>query len=138
MPTFLLVVLRWHPPRCNVWRGRHWAVAHKLRKQAVQLLGVYAVQQRVPKARGRRRVSVEIVLAPRQRQPDADAYDKLLLDSLVGAGLLLDDGARGLVGRVEVSFRRGAAGDWGCVLFLTDVDRSPALPVQAPAPTIGA
>jgi len=135
MPTYLLVVPRWHPPLCNHWRGRHWSSAHKLRKQAVQLLGSYAMQPRVPQATGRRRLSVEIVLAPRQRQPDADAYDKLLLDSLVGAGLLVDDGARGLAGRVEVSFRRGAAGDWGCVLFLTDVE---ILKVQESATIMGA
>src|SRR5438045_2981311 len=120
MPTFLLVIPCWRPPLANHWRGRHWSVAHRLRKQATQLLGAYALAQRVPPATGQRRVSVEIVLAPRQRQPDRDAFDKLLLDSLVAAGLLLDDGERGLAGRVEVTFRRGVAGDWGTVLYLTE------------------
>ena len=120
MPTFLLVIPKWRPPLSNDWRGRHWSVAHRLRKLSTQVLGIYALQQHVPRATGQRRVSVEIVLAPRQRQPDRDAFDKLLLDALTGAGLLLDDGERGLVGRVEVTFRRGVAGDWGTVLYLSD------------------
>src|SRR6185369_1450814 len=101
MLSYRLSVPHWRPALCNTWRGRHWSVAHRLRKQTVQLLGVYARLQQVPPATGRRRVSVEIVLAPRQRQPDRDAFDKLLLDALTGAGLLLDDSDRGLVGRVE-------------------------------------
>src|SRR5262249_28956501 len=104
---------------------RHWSVAHRLRKQTTQLLGVYALQQHVPRATGRRRVSVEVVLAPRMRRSDADSFDKLLLDALVGAGLLLDDSERGLRGRIEVIFRRGTVADWGTVLILEDL---PSLP----------
>src|SRR5215813_10561507 len=118
MPTFLLVIPKWQPPRCNRWRGRHWSIAHRLRKQSTQLLGVYALQQHVPRATGRRRVSVEVALAPRMRRSDADSFDKLLLDALQGAGLLVDDGEQSLAGPVEVSFRRGTAGNWGTVLYL--------------------
>jgi hypothetical protein len=128
VPTFLLVVPKWRPPLCNSWRGRHWSVAHRLRKQATQLLGAYALERHVPRAAGRRRVSVEIVLAPRQGQPDRDAFDKLLLDALVGAGLLLDDGERGLAGRVEVAFRRGDASTWGMTIVLED---DPDTPVRS-------
>jgi len=39
---------------------------------------------------------MEILLTPPMRQPDRDPLDKLLLDALVGAGLLLDDSERGL------------------------------------------
>src|SRR5262249_2531686 len=124
---YTLMVPTWYPPLCNRWRGRHWSVAHRLRKQAVALLGVYALQQHVPRATGRRRVSVEIVLAPRQRQPDCDAYDKLLLDSLGAVGLLVDDREPGLAARVEVTFRRGQADDWGTVLYLTDVEEAAVL-----------
>src|SRR5947209_8313257 len=92
--TWTLTVPRWRPPACNSWRGRHWSKAHKLRKAAEQLLATDARQQRIPQAAGRRRVTVEVVLAPRMRQPDRDAFDKLLLDALVNVGLLLDDGER--------------------------------------------
>ena len=61
------------------------------------------------------------MLTPRQLQPDRDAFDQLLLDALVGAGLLLNDGDRGLAGRVEVTFRRGWADDWGTVLTFEGV-----------------
>jgi hypothetical protein len=41
--------------------------------------------------------------------PDRDAFDKVLLDALVRARLLLDDGERGLAGRLEVELVRGNA-----------------------------
>jgi Holliday junction resolvase RusA-like endonuclease len=121
MPTFVLVIPHWRPPLANEWRGRHWSVAHRLRKRAADLLGTYALAQRVPKATCRRSVAVEVVLGPRQRQPDRDSMDKLLLDAVVEAGLLLDDSDRGLAGRVEVTFRRGDASAWGTVVTLTDL-----------------
>jgi hypothetical protein len=53
----------------------------------------------------------------RDRKPD-----ELLLDALVNAGLLLDDGERGLAGRVAVQFRRADRGGWwGTVLTVEDV-----------------
>lgn len=110
--TYTLCVPRWRPPLCNVWRGWHWSKAHRLRKEAKHLLAAYAHQQRVPQAAGQRRVFVEVVLGPQQRQSDRDSFDKLLLDALVGCGLLLDDGERGLAGRVEVTFRRAGRGEW--------------------------
>jgi Holliday junction resolvase RusA-like endonuclease len=61
----------------------------------------------VPGATGQRRVSLSVTLAPRRRQPDADAYDKVLLDSLVRCGLLCDDNAKGILGRMSVEFLRG-------------------------------
>ena len=35
-------------------------------------------------------------------------FDKLLLDALVRSRMLIDDSARGVVGRVNVAFARGA------------------------------
>src|SRR5262245_584319 len=121
MAVHRLCIPRWHPPLANQWRGRHWSVAHRLRRAAAQLLGAYALQQRVPRATTRRKVSVLVTLGPRQRPCDTDAYDKLLLDGLVGAGLLVDDGAGGLAGRVEVTFSRGTASAWGTVVVLEDL-----------------
>ncbi len=112
---------RWRPPLINQFRGKHWSVAHKLRTNMMSLLWAYARCQGVPPATTRRRVSLAICLAPKQKVPDADSMDKLLLDALVGCGLLLDDGAKGLVGRVEVSFSRGGIGEWGTVISLEDV-----------------
>lgn len=119
-----LHIPRWRPPLANRWRGRHWSVAHKLRHETQETLAVYARLQRVPAASGPRKVALALALAPRQKQPDADAFDKLLLDALVGAGLLLDDSARGLAGRVEVSFSRCSLEDWGTILTLEDVEEA--------------
>src|SRR5215475_8334617 len=123
MPSYTLRIPRWRPPLANAWRGRHWSVAHRLRKEASAMLATYARLQAIPPATGPRRASLEIVLAPRQRRPDRDAFDKLLLDAMVSTGLLLDDSDRGLSGRLEIAFRRGTADDWGTVLYLTDTGK---------------
>lgn len=122
MPRYTLTIPRWRPPLANTWRGRHWTVAARLRKQTTKLLVAYAKQQRIPAATGRRRASLLVRLKPRMQRSDADSFDKLLLDALTRAGLLLDDSARGLEGRLEVSFERGTAEDWGSTITLEDVE----------------
>lgn len=107
MIAHTLTIPNWLPPRLNQVRGRHWYAEAKLKKEAIAFIVFYARLCGVPPARGRRRVSLRIVLGPRRRQPDRDAYDKMLLDALCRAGLLLDDSDRGLVGRVDIQFRRG-------------------------------
>ncbi len=94
-------------PRLNEVRGRKWYAEHAKKKQLANDFALLARIQNVPKATTRRSVSLAVTLGPRRKKPDADAYDKLLLDALVRCDLLLDDSARGLVGRVEVSFERG-------------------------------
>ena len=73
-------------------------------------------------------MSLRIVLGPRCRQPDRDAFDKALLDALVRAGLLLDDGDRGLAGRVSVTFARGPRKATHIVL----ADAGPVEPARPP------
>ncbi len=124
-----LRIERWRPPLANQWRGAHWSKAHKLRTEMMSLLWAYARSQGVPPATTRRKVSLAICLAPKQKVPDADSMDKLLLDALVGCGLLLDDGAKGLVGRVEVTFTRSSLADWGTTLTFTDVEDADGGPV---------
>src|SRR4051812_23593183 len=45
----------------------------------------------IPRAVGKRRVSLLISLAPRRKSPDPDSWWKSLLDALVQAGALVDD-----------------------------------------------
>ena len=97
----------WTPKLLNSVRGRHWSAEHRAKKETKAMLESYAYIQRVPQARGRRRVEVLVTLNPKQGQPDKDAYDKILLDALVRTGLLLDDGEQGLEGRMGVRFERG-------------------------------
>lgn len=57
-----------------------------------QFVTVCYRQSGAPIAEGPRRVSLEVVLGPSQRGCDPDAYWMSLLDSLVCAGALVDDG----------------------------------------------
>ena len=90
----------WNPVPINKWRGRHWGVRHKLQRGQAAIIGVYALQQGVPKATGRRKVRLTVYKPG--KAPDADAYDKSLLDALVTCGLLVDDSQEWIEGRMEV------------------------------------
>ena len=103
----VLVIPDWTPWRLNQVRGRHWSVEHRAKRETIEMLAMYAFLQKIPAAKGKRRVSVCVCLTGRMKQPDRDCYDKILLDSLKRSELILDDSDRGLYGRVEVTFERG-------------------------------
>jgi hypothetical protein len=88
-----------------------------LGKAAKAMVAGYAMMQRIPKATGRRRVSLEVTLEGRQREADADAYFKGLLDALVSCGLLLGD-KTSEVQLGDVTHKRGVR---GTVIVLEDV-----------------
>lgn len=91
MPTHTLTVPHWHPTPLNVLlHGKKWAgVARK--KKDRETIAAYSLLARVPRAAGKRRVTITIVLGPRQRGGDVDAYQKSSLDALKHAGMLVDD-----------------------------------------------
>lgn len=101
-----LIITDWHPVRTNEWAGRHWAVKGKLRGGQESMIRVYAMQQSIRLASGKRAVKLLLHGWPTGKFPDRDAYDKLLLDALVNTGLLINDDGKGLEGRVEVEFVR--------------------------------
>jgi hypothetical protein len=102
-----LTIEGWHPCRLNELLGC-WQRRARLKRADRQLVTGYAVMQRIPRATGKRRVSLLLTLAPGQRGADPDAYWKSLLDALVHAGLLLDD-SRQAVELGPVRFARGPA-----------------------------
>ena len=51
------------------------------------MIGGHALEAGIPRATGRRRVSLHIVLAPRQRAGDPDAFWKSTLDALVAEAI---------------------------------------------------
>ncbi len=102
-----IVIPDWLPFRSNQWTGRHWSVISKMKKETAGFIAAYALQCSVPKAKGRRRVSLVLTLSPRNRQRDKDSADKVFLDACVSAQMLIDDSDRGLEGRVEVTFLKG-------------------------------
>jgi hypothetical protein len=103
---FQLEIPNWHPARLNQWDGCHWSRRAKLKKIDRQVVGCYAMLSGVPHAKGKRRVSLQVVLGPRQRGADVDAFWKSLLDALTACRLLKDDSRRWCeLGSVE--FERG-------------------------------
>ncbi len=73
-------------------------------------------------AADRRRFRLAVALPPRGKRLDPDNHLKLLLDSLVRAGLLKDDSAAMLPALPEVEYTRGTAGEWGTQIILQDVE----------------
>ncbi len=105
--TWFVHIPNWHPTRLNQLLNSHWAVAARYKRHDADIIAASVLGAGVPKAdRSRRRVSVEIVLGPRQRGGDPDCYWKSLLDGLVKCGLLKDDSKEWLECG-EVIFSRG-------------------------------
>jgi hypothetical protein len=101
-----LVIERWLPCRLNQLVGCHWGTRSKRKRFDREVIAVEALVQRIPKASGKRRVSLVLTLAPRQRAGDPDGYWKSTLDALVCAGLLVDD-SRQWCALGAVRFERG-------------------------------
>lgn len=101
-----ILITDWHPVRLNQLLNCHWGTRSKLKKQDRELIRFYAGFFAVPPAKGKRRVSLVLTLAPKQRAGDPDAFFKGLLDALVNCGLLVDDNRQWVeLGTVE--FVRG-------------------------------
>lgn len=97
----------WHPTKLNqMLNARHWSIAHRAKKHDANVIALAVLGAGVEKAKRQRRVSLEIVLAPRQRGGDCDAYWKSLLDGLVKCGALKDDN-RQWCELGELTFSRG-------------------------------
>jgi Holliday junction resolvase RusA-like endonuclease len=116
MTCYTLDIPRWHPAPLNKLLG-HWRTAHRLKKIDRSVIAAYAC--RIPKAQGKRRVSLHIILDKGQRAPDPDAFFKSLCDALVHAGMLVDDN-RQHVELAPVTFSRDPK-SWGTVIRLEDV-----------------
>lgn len=78
-----------------------------------------------PIAAGKRRVTITIILGPRQRGADPDAYFKAVGDALVRCGALADD-CKEYVEWAPVVYERGK--ERGCVIELEEI--GPACPLE--------
>jgi Holliday junction resolvase RusA-like endonuclease len=115
-----LHIPRWHPAKVNQLYSGHWAVKSRLKAADRQMVALYAKQAKIPLAFGPRRVTLTILLKPRQRGGDPDAYWKSSLDALTHAGLLVDDN-RQHVELAPVQYRRSGETDWGTLIHLEDL-----------------
>jgi len=115
----------WHPCRLNELLKLHWASAGRRKKRDYAVVALFmsgaakAISQRSTKGT-RRRVSLKLILRPRQRAGDADAYWKVLLDGLVRCGMLVDD-SRTWCEVTPVEYERGTAKTWGTVITIEEV-----------------
>jgi len=82
----------------------HWAERGRLKRLDRQVIYFAAREAGVPRATGRRRVSLDMTGWPRGKMPDPDAFWKSTLDALVAAGMLVDDDSKGVqLGTVTMS-----------------------------------
>ncbi len=105
--VYRLRIERWLPSSLNrLMRGtmRKRMVLERIDKNMVC---AYAYQNRIPKALGRRRVDLHMTLQGRDKERDVDANWKSMLDSLVAAGMLIDD-HRKYCELGDVTYERGA------------------------------
>jgi Holliday junction resolvase RusA-like endonuclease len=117
MTCFTLDIPTWHPTPLNKLMKGHWSNGHQLKKVDRAMVAAYA--SGIPKAKGRRRVSLHIILNKGQRAPDPDAFFKSLCDALVHAGALVDDNCQ-YVELAPVTFSRDPQA-WGSVIRLEDL-----------------
>lgn len=89
MSTHVLTIDDWRPVGLNLLLRSHWGKRARLKRLDRETVAVYALNARVPRATGRRRVSVAVTTAA--TPPDADNLLKSLLDALTACGLIVDD-----------------------------------------------
>lgn len=90
--THTLNLHGWRPTPLNRLMRMHWAKRNRLIQEEKAVVAYEARAQEIPKAQGKRRVSLVIEHRKGRKVPDADALLKVMLDSLVVCGLLKDDG----------------------------------------------
>lgn len=118
--SWIISVPHWHPARLNELLG-HWAAGARLKKRDRNMIAHYARQERIPVARGKRRVDICIILQKGQRAADVDAYHKSTLDALKKSGMIKDDN-RQQCEITPVTFDRGTDNVWGTRIILTDIE----------------
>jgi hypothetical protein len=96
--THKLLIPDWHPTSLNRLLAAHWARRRRMKQDDAALIWGYGRLYDIPRVPdiGKRKVSLEVTLGPRDRQSDADNLLKSCLDGLRDAGLLVDDSPRWL------------------------------------------
>lgn len=115
-----LHIPRFHPARLNQLMGKHWGPGHKLKKRDRQMIWAHALEQKIPQATGKRRVTLTIILKPYARAADVDSHWKSTLDGLKHAKLLVDDSPK-WVELAPVRYVRGTHLAWGSIISLEDL-----------------
>ncbi len=112
-----IVIPLWRPASSNEFRTVGRKI--KIKRSDRDMVCGYALLHGTPRAGGRRRVSLEITLGPRDRECDPDNLWKSLLDALKHAKMLIDD-RRAYCECGDVSFGRGE--QLSTKIILEDID----------------
>ncbi len=118
MATHVLRIDNWWPTRINVLMRSHYHARNRLLKQDAEVIGLEALRQHIPRATGRRRVS--LLIRYKNHALDPDGALKSLFDGLTVSGLILDDNRHQLeMGwvRYEKATRKGVE------IVLEDLDQ---------------
>lgn len=111
----IITIPNYKPPSLNEFLGKHWSVGHKLKNDCKAFMIHYS--RELPKATGKRRVDMHIVLGKGARKLDADNAWKLVLDSLRYARMIVDDSPEYCV-TTEPTYSRG---EKTTIITLTDI-----------------
>lgn len=114
---WVLTIPGYQPVTLNSLMGCNPYTIHRKKQADKKKIAGEAVLAGIPKAWCRRAVALTIILGPRQRAADPDAFWKATLDSLVSCGLLVDD-SRQWVRLGAVDFERG---ERGTIIALEDI-----------------
>ena len=118
MPIYTLEIPRWRPALLNeLMRSVKGKI--RLKKQDREMICAYAWQAKIPRATGKRRVSLHITLRKGMREFDVDAPDKSLYDAMKHAKLIVDDSVKFLE-RGPLTFSRDPKA-WGTKITLEDI-----------------
>ena len=79
------------PGNFNEFAGRHWSVKNRVKNRTRCAVGVACFADGVPRATGRRRVSIALELPAGRTAPDHDNLLKTLWDALTACGAIVDD-----------------------------------------------
>jgi hypothetical protein len=86
-----MVIHDWHPCKKKRLNAAPWHIGQRLRKEDAQRLTHEARQANVPKANGKRRVNLHLILGARHGEDvNPEEYRESLLRGLERAGLILD------------------------------------------------
>jgi hypothetical protein len=118
MTIYTLEIPRWRPALLNeLMRSVKGKI--RLKKRDCEMIWGCALEQKIPKATGKRRVSLHVKLGKGRREFDDDAWQKSTLDAMKQAGLIVDDSSR-YVETGPVTFSRDRQG-WGTRITLEDL-----------------
>lgn len=118
-PSQSLWIPKWRPTPLNQLMEGHWSNGARKKKADRWVVLTYVKKEKLKPAFCKRRLYVEIVLGPRQKKADPDAYFKSLCDALVHAKMLTDDNDAG-VELAPVQYSRDAQ-NWGTLIVLEDM-----------------